>query len=403
MNGCTDMELTRLELNERRARFVALMERRCPGWDTAVFIDNVNHYYFTGTMQDGILFIYRDGSCLYGVRRSFDRAKLECPLEGDALLQIASYRDITASRGAELGNVYIESESMTITALDRLKKAFVFKSMGSLDSVIKTLRSVKSPYELYWTRISGEKHRILFEERVPALLREGMSEADLIGEMTSEMYKLGYQGIARFHQFQADVSVGQVGFGTNSLYPSRFNGPGGAKGGGAAAPLSADGTRKLGKGDLVFLDTAFAVNGYHTDKTRVFMFGAKPPEELVKIHRLCMEVQKRIAFRLKPGTAPSKIYADIMGSLSESELDRFMGVDNRHRVKFLGHGVGLNTDEFPVLAGGFDEPLEENMVIALEPKKGVPSIGMAGVEDTYIVTPDGGECVTGGGRDIMIV
>jgi Xaa-Pro aminopeptidase len=92
-----------------------------------------------------------------------------------------------------------------------------------------------------------------------------------------------------------------------------------------------------------------------------------------------------------------------MESLSESELDCFMGVDNRHRVKFLGHGVGLNIDELPVLAAGFDEPLEENMALALEPKKGVPAIGMAGVEDTYIVTPDGGECITGGGRDIVVV
>jgi Xaa-Pro aminopeptidase len=78
-----------------------------------------------------------------------------------------------------------------------------------------------------------------------------------------------------------------------------------------------------------------------------------------------------------------------------------MGVDNKHRVKFLGHGVGLTIDELPVIAKGFDEPLEENMVIALEPKKGVPGIGMTGVEDTYIVTPGGGQCITGGGREII--
>jgi Xaa-Pro aminopeptidase len=238
------MELTRLELKERRARFVALMADRCPDWDTAVFIDNVNQYYFTGTMQDGILFIYRDGSCLYGVRRSFDRAKLESPLEESALLPIVSYRDVVAARGAELGKVYIESELMSVMVLDRLRKAFVFDSPGSLDSVIRTQRSVKSPYELHWTKISGEKHRLLLEEIVPALLREGMSEAELCGEITSEMYKSGHQGIARFHQFQADVSIGQMGFGTNSLYPTRLNGPGGTKGSGAASQLSADGTRE---------------------------------------------------------------------------------------------------------------------------------------------------------------
>ena len=78
-----------------------------------------------------------------------------------------------------------------------------------------------------------------------------------------------------------------------------------------------------------------------------------------------------------------------------------MGVDNKHRVKFLGHGVGLDIDEFPVIAQGFDEPLEENMVIALEPKKAIEGVGMVGVEETFIVTPRGGQCITGGGREII--
>jgi Xaa-Pro aminopeptidase len=397
------MELALRELKERRARFAALMDRRFPDWDTAIIVDNVNQYYFTGTMQDGILFIYRDGSCLYGVRRSYDRARLESPLEEKDILEISTYRDIAEAKGAAPGNVYIEGETMPVTMLERLKKYFAPASVNFLDSVVKTVRSVKSPHEIYWTKISGERHRLLLEERVPSLLREGMSEADLTGEITAEMYRLGYQGIARFHQFQVEISIGQLGFGTNSLFPSMFDGPGGTKGNGAAAPLSADGTRKLKKGDSVFVDLAFGVNGYHTDKTQVFMFGAEPPEEFVRAHRFCMDLQKRIASRLRPGGIPSKIYAELTGSLSEKELDCLMGVDNRHRVKFLGHGVGLNIDEFPVLARGFDEALEENMVLALEPKKGIPGIGMAGVEDTFIVTPDGGLCVTGGGRDIVRV
>ncbi|MDR1318569.1 MAG: M24 family metallopeptidase, partial [Treponema sp.] len=359
------MELTLQELKERRARFTAEMDRRFPGWDTAIIVDSVNQYYFTGTMQDGILFILGDGSCLYGVRRSFDRAKTESPLDEKELLEISTYRDLAEIKGANLGSVYIEGETMPVTTLERLKKYFTFDSVSFLDSVVKTVRSVKSPYEIYWTKIAGERHRLLLEERVPALLREGISETELTGGITLEMYKLGYQGIARFHQFQIEISIGQLGFGTNSLFPSRFDGPGGAKGGGAAAPLAADGTRKLKKGDSVFVDLAFGLNGYHSDKTQVFMFGAEPPEEFAGAHRFCMDLQERIAGRLRPGEIPSRLYAEITSSLSEKELDCFMGVDNRHRVKFLGHGVGLNIDEFPVLTRGFDEPLEENMVVAL--------------------------------------
>ena len=72
-------------------------------------------------------------------------------------------------------------------------------------------------------------------------------------------------------------------------------------------------------------------------------------------------------------------------------------------AKFLGHGIGLQVDEPPVIAGGFTSPLKENTAIAIEPKKGVPGIGMVGVEDTYFVTENGGKCITGGGCDIIEV
>jgi Xaa-Pro aminopeptidase len=228
-----------------------------------------------------------------------------------------------------------------------------------------------------------------------------MNEAEFMGVLLNEMYKLGYQGLARFHQSQVEMTAGQIGFGTNSLYPSSFDGPGGGKGGGPANPLGGDRSRKLKRGDLVFVDIGFGINGYHTDKTQVYMFGAEPPEKLLATHHLCLDILNSAVSRLKPGEIPSQIFQDIMADLSEQERDCFMGVDNKHRVKFLGHGVGLTIDELPVIAKGFDEPLEENMVIALEPKKGVPGIGMAGAEATYIVTPGGGQCITGGGGEII--
>jgi Xaa-Pro aminopeptidase len=417
------MDFTAEEYRERRIRFTRTMNSRYPRWEMAVFIDNVNQFYFTGTMQDGILFILRDAASLggsrllYGVRRSFARAKMESPLFADThrqlgmteeIMPMASYRDIAErfigafQLSSEPGGVYIEGDTMTVAVLERLRKYFLVRSPAFLDTVIRTVRSVKSEAELRLIRISGERHRILLEERVPALLREGISEAEFLGEVIAEMYRLGYQGLARFHQTQTEISIGQIGFGINSLYPSRFDGPGGMKGGGAAVPLGAGDTR-LKKGDAVFVDIAFGMGGYHTDKTQVYFFGAEPPGEFKKAHQFCVEIQKRASERLVPGEIPSKIYQDIISSLNESELDCFMGVDNSHRVKFLGHGTGLNVDDFPVIAKGFDEPLEENMVIALEPKKGVKRIGLAGVEDTYIVKPNACCCVTGGGRDIIRV
>ena len=79
-----------------------------------------------------------------------------------------------------------------------------------------------------------------------------------------------------------------------------------------------------------------------------------------------------------------------------------MGFGSR-QVKFLGHGIGLNVDEYPVIAKGFKIPLQENMVFAIEPKKGIEGIGMVGTENTFIVTPDGGRCITGNNPGLILV
>ena len=391
------------ELLRRRDRFIGLMNGRFSRWDSAVIMENVNQYYFTGTIQDGILVIRRDGQTVYAVRRSLERARSESPLPEHEIIGIATYRDLAQALGGDLGETYIEGDTMPAVTRERLAKCFAMNSVGFLDSVVRTVRAVKSPGEVAAIRESGEAHRKLLEERVPNLLMEGMTELEFIGELTREMYRLGFQGMARFHQFQIDITIGQIGFGTNSLSPTWFDGPGGSRGNGPWAPFSGDPQRKLRRGDLVFVDCPFGIRGYHSDKTQVYFFGDEVPRELLQAQRFCIDVQKRLAEMLKPGEIPATIYETIMASIPATDMDRFMGVNPGHRVKFLGHGVGLNIDEFPVIARGFDEPLEENMVIALEPKCAVPGLGMAGVEDTYLVGRQGGECLTGGGRNIIPV
>jgi len=396
-------ELTLQELIQRREKFIALMTSRFPRWNSAVFMESVNKYYFTATIQDGVLIIQRDGSLIYGVRRSLERALEESPLPQREITGFSTYRDLAQIQGGDLGEVYVEGDTMPLVTRDRLAKYFNMNNVGFLDSVVRTVRSVKSPYELEAIRQSGEAHRKLLEENVPAILREGMTELEFLGELSREMYRMGYQGMARFHQFQIDISIGQIGFGTNALVPTWFDGPGGCRGNGPWAPYSGDPERRLKKGEPVFVDIAFGMMGYHSDKTQVYFFGGKPPQDFLSAHSFCIDIQKRLAQMLKPGEIPSKIYETVMASIPPERQDCFMGVSPGHRVKFLGHGVGLNIDEFPVIAKGFDEPLEENMVIALEPKHAVAGTGMAGVEDTYLVTKQGGECLTGGGRNIIIV
>ncbi|MDO4574205.1 MAG: M24 family metallopeptidase [Planctomycetia bacterium] len=394
------------ELDARKERFFAAMERAVPDWETAILVHRVHHLYFAGTMQDGLLVFRRDGLRRYFARRSFERACDESSLPAGEVVPMESYRDAAAELGKPLGKTCVEREVLPLAMLERMQKHLSMSCVVGLDGVVARVRSVKSAWELGWMQTSGSLHRQLLEEIVPTFLREGMSETDFVAELFEAAVKLGYQGVSRFAMFQNEVGIGQYAFGTNALYPTNFDGPGGSRGMSAAIPFVGDRSCFLSPGTSVFADMGFGVNGYHTDKTQVYFFRgsgkATIPADALAAHEKCREIQSRIAELLVPGNTPDAIYRQIMESLPDDFLPNFQGFGAR-KVKFLGHGVGLHIDEYPVLARGFCEPLEENMVLAVEPKKGIPGFGTVGVEDTYRVTPSGGECLTGGGREIQLL
>jgi len=376
------------------------MDAENPNWELAAFFGRVNQYYFTGTMQDGLLLVPRTGEAVFWVRRSFERAKAESLFPN--IRPMKSFRDVVSPGAASRQVIHLETELVPLALVQRFRKHFPCKDLASLDATVARGRTVKSPYELAIMERCGAMHRRVLEENVPAMLREGMNEAELACELYSLLVREGHQGTVRFGMFNVDIAVAQLGFGENSIYPTSFDGPGGCVGIGPAAPVLGSRERKLCKGDLVFVDVGCAMEGYHTDKTMVYQFGRSLPDEVITAHRRCVELERRLAASLKPGAIPSAIYAEVMGSLDPEFLKNFMGFGNR-RANFLGHGVGLQIDEPPVITEGFDEPLVAGMVLALEPKKGMPGVGMVGSENTYVVTPEGGRSLTGSHPGLILV
>jgi Xaa-Pro dipeptidase len=380
------------ELKSRLERFRAAMDSASPEWEIAAVFSKINLYYFTGTMQEGLLLIPRDGEAVFWVRRSHERALDESlfgriqPMEG--------FREAASSLRKLPATVFLETETVPLALYQRFQKHFRFTSVRPADAQFGAVRAVKSPFELALMAQAGEIHRVVLEERVPRLLREGMSEAELGAELFSVLIAEGHHGVARFGMFDTEIVLGFIGFGESSIYPTCFNGPGGNRGMSPAAPVLGSRERTLKKGDLVFIDIGCGVDGYHTDKTATYMFGRALPPEVMAVHGRCVEIQDEIAGLLKPGAIPSRIYATIMEKLEAGFEANFMGYGNR-RVKFLGHGIGLEVDEWPVIAEGFDEPLQEGMTLAIEPKKGIKDVGMVGIENTFLVTPQGGRCLTG--------
>ena len=380
------------ELRDRMERFRLRMDREDPAWDLAVIFGRTNQFYFTGTMQDGVLLIPRDDEAVLWVRRSIERALDESFFP--EIRPMRSFRDAAAGMGACPPTVHVDAEAVPLAHLERFRKHFPFVGTRSLDEQVADIRSVKSAYEISLLERSGRIHRHVLEDRVPGMLREGMSEAGLGGEVFSLLVREGHHGISRFGRFGTEMILGQIGFGESTLYPTSFDGPGGCPGAAPGAPVLGSHRRTLAAGDLVFVDCACGVQGYHTDKTMTYMFGRSIPDEAIEAHHQCVEVQDETAALLRPGVSPSEVYETIIAGLEPEFLENFMGFGDR-RVLFLGHGVGLQVDEMPVIARGFDEPLEEGMVIALEPKKGVEGVGMVGTENTFVVTRGGGRSITG--------
>lgn len=379
------------ELKNRMKNFKSAMDNEYPDWEIAVIFSKINLYYFTGTMQEGMLVIERDNST-YWIRRSIERAEDESLFEN--LKHMNSFRDAAVLYEDIPDTVYIETEIVPLAMYSRFQKHFPFKNFKPLDHVLGRVRSVKSNYELSLMRKAGQIHSHVLENLVPEILVQDMSETDLASELFKKMMDEGHHGVSRFGMFDTEMVLGQLGFGESSIYPSYFNGPGGNSGISPAVPLIGSRERKLRKGDLVFVDVGCGVEGYNTDKTMTYMYKEPLKKEAIDTHEICLEIQNDIATMLKPGTKPSEIYRSIIEGLSPDFLENFMGYGNR-RVKFLGHGIGLLIDETPVIAEGFNEPLKEGMVFAIEPKKGIKGIGMVGIENTFIVTKNGGECITG--------
>ncbi|MDD1678641.1 MAG: Xaa-Pro peptidase family protein [Methanomicrobiales archaeon] len=388
------------ELQHRMDRFRERMDVKHPAWGIAAIFSKINLYYFTGTMQDGVLLIPRKGDATFWVRRSYERASDES-LFSD-VRPMAGFRDAAAQIRDIPDTLHLETEIVPLALLQRFQKHFPVHEIRSLDAVVAHVRSIKSAYEQALMIKAGKIHRRVLEDLVPELLHEGISEAVFGAELFAMMVKEGHQGIVRFGMFDTEIVVGQIGFGESSIYPTYFDGPGGCYGMSPGVPVLGSRERTLHHGDLVFIDNACGVGGYQTDKTMTYMFETPLPDEAIETHHRCVEIQDEIASLLRPGNTPSQIYDTALKGLSPKFLENFMGFGKR-RVKFLGHGVGLVVDELPAIAKGFDEPLQEGMILAIEPKKGITGVGMVGIENTFVVTPGGGRSITGKSLGLKLV
>jgi Xaa-Pro aminopeptidase len=370
--------------------------------DGALIVQRADLYYFTGSVQQGHLYVPHEGAPVYLVNKSYERARSESPLE--RVTPLASLRklhptlreqgyDPPKALGMELdvipANLYLS-----------YKRLYDSSQLVDISHSIRLLRSVKSAHELALmreaSRLADELSRF-----VPEVLREGMTELELAGRIEAEARRLGHQGVMRMRLWGSELHFGHVMSGPAAAVPSFLSSPTGGTG---ASPAVAQGPsfRPIGRHEPVLVDYVFAYRGYMADQTRIFALGDLPVE-LLNAHQAALGIQEMVKRNAKPGTRAGDLFEMALDRARELGYeDSFMGV-GPDRVHFVGHGIGTELDEYPFLARRQELELKEGMTIALEPKLVFPDKGVVGIENTHVVTPDGLEQLTLQDEDITFV
>jgi Xaa-Pro aminopeptidase len=188
-----------------------------------------------------------------------------------------------------------------------------------------------------------------------------------------------------------NIFMGSLLAGSNAGTSSPYDFALGGNGPSPLCPIGANGTL-LKKGMAVMIDMAGNYTEYLSDMTRVFSVG-KLPELAYKAHNVALNIQYAIEDQAKPGSSCAELYHVARQMVEKEELTKyFMGT--RQQAKFIGHGTGLEINEPPVLSPRSKDVLEENMIIAVEPKFVIPHVGAVGIENTFLVTKNGLEKLT---------
>ncbi|MDN5347992.1 MAG: hypothetical protein PWP65_1556 [Clostridia bacterium] len=382
--------IPREEIKNRLALLQKLMIKE--GFEAACLVQTTDVYYFAGTGQDCHLYIPAEGKPLLLVYRDFERACQETPLT-DVLPfpGLSSLPQILQERGYPLPKYLgMELDILPAAVLPRYQKLFPGSIIKDITPLILNLRRVKSSWELGRLRRAADLHARVFE-LVGDYIRPGRTELEIAAEFEAHARRLGHTALIRFRGLEPGMPLGLVMAGPSGSVPSCYPLPLTGYGLSPAFPAGPS-CREIKEGEPVLIDYAGCYGDYIVDQTRLFSIGNLPPI-LQKAQEVALAIAAEVAAAARPGTTCGELY-DLAYRLAKRAglEENFMGW--RMPAKFIGHGVGLELNEKPVLARGSEEVLAADMVFALEPKFTFPGLGAVGVEETYVVQDDGAVALT---------
>ena len=375
-------------IQELRKRWNALQQALArEGGDAILITTNVNLFYVSGRIFSGAAYVRPEGDPLFFVRRPVG-------LKGGNVIYIRKPEEIVGhlqQRGIPMpAKLFFETDSISYNEYRRYEKIFDPRVVCNGTQLLRGVRSIKTIYEIGRIMRSGVLHARLYE-RIPSLYRPGMTDTELSIEIERESRRLGSLGIFRIFGQSMEIFMGSLLAGDNADAPSPYDFALGGAGLDASLPVGGNGT-PLTDGTSVMVDMGGNFTGYMTDMTRVFSVG-KLTDRAYKAHDTALEIQRRIEQTAAPGVPAADLYNLAVRIAADAGLSNyFMG--HRQQAGFIGHGIGIEINEAPVLAPRSKEALVPGMVFALEPKFVIPSVGAVGIENSFLVTDNGIEKLT---------
>lgn len=375
-------------INELRLRWGKLQERmKDEAAEGLLITSNVNLYYVSGRVFNGLCYLPAQGDPLFFVRRPVG-------LTGAGVVYIRKPEDI-GTYFQEHGIVFpktllLETDSISHNEYLRYEAIFHPESVLNGTAVLRGARNIKTPWEIEQIRCSGILHGEVYQS-IPSLYRPGMTDIELSIEIERQSRLKGSLGIFRIFGQSMEIFMGSLLAGDNADTPSPYDFAMGGAGQNPSLPVGGNGT-PLKEGTAVMVDLGGNFTGYMTDMSRVFSVG-KLSELAYKAHDCSLAIQAAIESSAREGVPAKQLYDTAMAIATRAELaDYFMGYTQK--AGFVGHGIGIEINEGPVLAPRSKDILCEGMVFALEPKFVIPGVGAVGIENSFAVGKNGIEKLT---------
>lgn len=366
--------------------------------DGAFIAHNVDLFYLTGTMQNGLLYVPSDGQPQLFIKKSVDRARYESSLPIQPIGNIKELGKRIEALFGKVKRIGMEMDVLPYKQVMRYLSLFPQAEAIDISVNLRSQRAVKSDYELAHIRSAAKIVNQVFES-LPTLIQPGISELELAAKIEHMLRLQGNQNLYRLRGFNQELVLGMVAAGSAAATPSSFDGPAGGIGLSVASPQGAS-RKKIEVGEPILIDIGTVCEGYLIDQTRLAVIG-ELDADLEQAYQVARNILTEVEQLIRPGVIPEDVYEQACRLANDAGLrDHFMGF-GEDQAKFLGHGVGLELDELPVLAKGFKQPLLKGMVIAIEPKFTFPGRGVIGLENTYVVTENGCEALSLSSEEII--